>query len=77
MSSAARSTRPVVLVAEKLAPTALDVLSQDFEVRHVDGADRKALLPALSDVDAVLVRSATRIDAEALLAAPKLKIVAR
>jgi D-3-phosphoglycerate dehydrogenase len=35
------------------------------------------LLPALSDVDAVLIRSATRMDAEALAAADRLKVVAR
>jgi D-3-phosphoglycerate dehydrogenase len=70
-------TVPVVLVAEELAPSALDVLAHDFEVRHVDGADRSQLLPALADVDAVLIRSATKIDAEALAAAPKLKVVAR
>ena len=70
-------SKPVVLVAEELAPSALDVLAHDFEVRHIDGADRAALLPALADVDAVLVRSATKMDAEALAAAPKLKVVAR
>ena len=46
-------------------------------MRHVDGADRVALLPALSDVDAVLIRSATTMDAEALAAAGRLKVVAR
>jgi len=69
--------QPVVLVAEELAPSALDVLAHDFEVRHVDGSDREALLAALHDVDAVLVRSATTIDADALAAALKLKVVAR
>jgi D-3-phosphoglycerate dehydrogenase len=69
--------RPVVLVAEELAPSALEVLAGDFEVRTVDGADRAALLPALADVDAVIVRSATHIDAEALAAATRLKVVAR
>ena len=69
--------RPVVLVAEELAPSALEVLSADFELRHVDGADRSALLPALAGVDAVLIRSATKIDAEALAAADRLKVVAR
>lgn len=69
--------RPAVLVAEPLAPSALEVLSQDFDVRHVDGASREALLPALVDVDAVIVRSATRIDAEALQAGRRLKVVAR
>jgi D-3-phosphoglycerate dehydrogenase len=69
--------KPVVLVAEELAQAALDVLAEDLEVRHVDGADRAALLPALAEVDAVIVRSATQIDAEALGAAPRLKVVAR
>jgi D-3-phosphoglycerate dehydrogenase len=68
---------PVVLVAEELAPSALDILSSDFDVRHVDGADRAALLPALAEADAVIVRSATQIDAEALAAGPRLKVVAR
>ncbi|MGZ6826515.1 MAG: phosphoglycerate dehydrogenase, partial [Mycobacteriales bacterium] len=69
-------TRPVVLIAEELAPSVLAALGDGFEVRHVDGADRAALLPALADADAVLVRSATQVDAEALAAAPRLKVVA-
>ncbi len=70
-------SKPVVLIAEELSPAVTDLLSGDFELRHVDGADRAALLPALADVDAVLIRSATKIDAEAIAAAPKLKVVAR
>ncbi|MEH1168885.1 phosphoglycerate dehydrogenase [Micromonospora sp. CPCC 205539] len=68
---------PVVLIAEELAPAAIDVLAHDFDVRHVDGTDRPALLSALSEADAVIVRSATQIDAEAVAAAPRLKVVAR
>src|SRR6266542_5718815 len=68
---------PVVLVAEELAPAALDVLAHDFDVRHVDGTDRPALLAALADANAVIVRSATQIDAEALAAARRLRVVAR
>jgi D-3-phosphoglycerate dehydrogenase len=70
-------SRPVVLVAEELAPSALEVLASDFEVREIDGSDRTALLAAIVDVDAVIVRSATHIDAEALAAAQRLKVVAR
>jgi D-3-phosphoglycerate dehydrogenase len=70
-------TKPVVLIAEELAPAALAVLAEDCEIRHVDGADRAALLPALADADAVIVRSATQIDAEALAAGTRLKVVAR
>ena len=68
---------PVVLIAEELAPSVLAVLGDSVDVRHVDGADRAALLPALASADAVLIRSATRIDAEALAAAPRLQVVAR
>jgi D-3-phosphoglycerate dehydrogenase / 2-oxoglutarate reductase len=66
-----------VLVAEELSPAAIAQLESAFEVRHVDGADRPALLRALADVDAVIVRSATRIDAEALAHAPHLRVLAR
>ncbi|MEV6815111.1 phosphoglycerate dehydrogenase [Micromonospora sp. NPDC051296] len=68
---------PVVLIAEELAPAAIEVLAHDFDVRHVDGTDRPALLSALSEADAVIVRSATQIDAEAIAVAPRLKVVAR
>ncbi len=69
--------KPVVLIAEQLSPATLDALGPDFDVRHVDGTDRPALLEALADADAVLIRSATRVDVEALAAAPNLKVVAR
>ena len=68
---------PVVLIAEELAPAAIDVLAYDFDVRHVDGTDRAALLAELAEADAVIVRSATKIDREAVAAAPRLKVVAR
>ena len=71
------ATRPVVLLAEKLAPSAVQLLGDDVEIRHVDGTDRRALLEAVADADALLVRSATKVDAEVLAAAPKLKVVAR
>ncbi|GIF03011.1 phosphoglycerate dehydrogenase [Actinoplanes siamensis] len=67
----------VVLVTEELAPAAIEVLTADHEVRSVDGTDRPALLDALQPAEAVIVRSATRIDAEALEAAPHLRVVAR
>lgn len=71
------SGRPVVLIADKLAPSTVEALGDDVEVRWVDGPDRPALLAAVGEADAILVRSATTVDAEVLAAAPKLKIVAR
>ena len=70
-------TKPVVLIAEELSPATVEALGPDFEIRHCDGADRAALLPAIVDVDAILVRSATKVDAEAIAAAKNLKVVAR
>ena len=69
--------KPVVLIAEELSPATIEALGPDFEVRHCDGADRSQLLSSIVDVDAILVRSATQVDAEALAAATKLKVVAR
>jgi D-3-phosphoglycerate dehydrogenase len=76
-STARNHVTSVVLIAEELAPAAIDVLAHDFDVRHVDGTDRAALLTALAEADAVIVRSATQIDKEAIAAAPRLKVVAR
>jgi D-3-phosphoglycerate dehydrogenase / 2-oxoglutarate reductase len=69
--------KPVVLIAEELSPATVDALGPDFDVRNVDGTDRPALLSALADANAILVRSATKVDAEAIAAAPNLQVVAR
>ena len=71
------TTKPVVLIAEELSPATVEALGPDFEIRNCNGADRAELLSAIVDVDAILVRSATKVDAEALAAAKKLKVVAR
>ncbi|WP_417564517.1 phosphoglycerate dehydrogenase [Microbacterium sp.] len=70
-------TKPVVLLAEQLSPATIDALGPDFEIRHVDGTDRPALLAALAEANAVLIRSATKMDAEAIGAASQLKVIAR
>jgi D-3-phosphoglycerate dehydrogenase len=68
---------PVVLIAEELAPSAIGVLADEFDVRHVDGADRAALLAAVVDADALIVRSATTVDDEVFAVASRLRVVAR
>ena len=70
-------SKPIVLIAEELSPATISVLGDDFEIRHCDGANRDELLSALAQATAVLVRSATKIDAQAIAAAPNLKIIAR
>lgn len=73
-----RVTKPVVLIAEELSPATIGALGPDFEIRHCDGANRVELLKSLaSGVDAVLIRSATKMDSEAIEAAKGLKVIAR
>lgn len=70
-------SKPVVLIAEELSPATMDALGTDFEIRNTDGSDRDQLLPALAEAEAVLIRSATTMDAEAIGAAKNLKVIAR
>lgn len=70
-------TKPVVLIAEELSPATVEALGPDFEIRHCDGADRAALLAALPEADAILIRSATQMDPEAIAAGKQLKVIAR
>ena len=73
-----RVAKPIVLIAEELSAATLDALGPDFEVRNCDGANRAELLAELGKgVDAVLIRSATKMDAEAIAAAKGLKVIAR
>lgn len=69
--------KPIVLIAEELSPATVDALGPDFEIRNVDGTDRQALFAHLAEANAVLIRSATKMDQEAIAAAPKLKVIAR
>ena len=69
--------KPIVLIAEELSPATVEALGPDFDVRNVDGTDRPALLAALVGASAILIRSATQLDAEALAAGKNLKVIAR
>lgn len=65
-----------VLVAEPLAPAALDLLrSQDGW--DVVVADPKTYEPHLGDADALLVRSAVKVTKDVLSKAPKLRVIGR
>lgn len=69
--------QPIVVIAEQLSPATREALGPDFDVRDVDGTNRVELLAALADAHAVLIRSATQIDREAISHAPGLKVIAR
>lgn len=67
----------VILIADPLDESVTASLAVDFDVRHCDGADRSALLTAVPEAAALIVRSATRVDHEVIDAAPALRVVAR
>lgn len=71
------STRPVVVLAEELSPATVEALGEDFEIRQSDGTDRPRLFADINDADAIMVRSATQVDAEVLSHAKNLKVIAR
>lgn len=69
---------PRVLIAEEIAETGLALLKgKGFEVDVALGMDRAELKSAVADVDAIVVRSGTQVDAEIIDAAPALKVVGR
>lgn len=68
-----------IVVADKIADSAVDQLRKNdgFEVIEAYGSDEDTLKEVLKDADAVIVRSATKITAEILAAAPRLKAIGR
>src|SRR5688572_11018077 len=68
-----------VLVADAIAPDGLTPLREDarFELVTKAGLSGDALASAMADVDAVLVRSATRITRESLSKTERLKVIGR
>jgi D-3-phosphoglycerate dehydrogenase len=66
-----------VLIAEPLAEAGIELLRRRHEVDVRGKLTQDELLAAVRDVDALVVRSATRVTAEVLAAAPRLKVVGR
>lgn len=68
-----------VLVADKISSTGVDYFKAQpgFEVIEAYGSSPEKLLELVKDVDAIAVRSETRITAKVIEAAPKLKVVGR
>ncbi len=63
-------SRPKVVVAESIADVAIETLATWCDVEVAIGADRAELIAALGNAVALLVRSATKVDAEMIAAAP-------
>jgi len=67
-----------IIVADSLPTSALEVLQADgWTVDARAGRAPKELAADLADADAILVRSATKVDANLIAAASRLRIIAR
>ena len=71
--------RPTVLVSDPLGEAGSELLAAapDVTVRVATGLAKPDLLEAVRDVEALIVRSGTQVDAEVIEAAPRLRIVGR
>jgi D-3-phosphoglycerate dehydrogenase len=66
-----------VLIAEPLAEAGIELLRRHHEVDVRGSLGPEELLTAIADADALVVRSATRVTAEVLAAAPRLRVIGR
>ncbi|MGE4652618.1 MAG: phosphoglycerate dehydrogenase [Myxococcota bacterium] len=70
---------PKVLVSDSLAPQGIEILRQaeGIEVVESPGLSPGDLLAAIGDIDALVIRSGTKVTADVIEAAPKLSAVGR
>lgn len=76
-SKSQRSSRPRVLVPEKLSPDGLALLRKTLEVDERKGLSPEEVAAAIPEYDALIVRSETKVTASLLAEGKKLKVVAR
>ncbi|MBI2756415.1 MAG: phosphoglycerate dehydrogenase [Chloroflexi bacterium] len=69
--------RPVVVVADSVAEEGLALLRPAAQVHVVHGQGAEALKAALGAAEALLVRSETRVTADLLEHAPRLRVIGR
>lgn len=69
--------KPKVLIPEKVSPDGLALLRENFDVDEKKGLSAEELQGIIGDYEALIVRSETKVTADLLQAAKKLKVVAR
>lgn len=72
-----QAARPRIVISDSIHPQARQRLAAAAEIIDVDGTDIPALLTAIRDADALVVRSETEVTEDVLRAAPNLRVVAR
>jgi D-3-phosphoglycerate dehydrogenase / 2-oxoglutarate reductase len=73
----AEGERPRVLVAEKIGDSGVELLESHFDVELGVGWSREELTDRIGEYDGILIRSATKLDAELLGRAGRLRAVGR
>jgi D-3-phosphoglycerate dehydrogenase len=76
-TAAPNATRSRVLVAEKIGDSGIDLLREHFDVEVGVGWSRDELARRIGDYDGILIRSATKLDADLLERARRLRAVGR
>jgi len=67
-----------IVIADGLPSSAIELLSQpDWDIDNRQGRQPAELMADLSDADALVVRSATKVTRDVIDAAPKLRVIAR
>ncbi len=73
----ATSSRPRVLIAEKVGASGINLLEDKFDVELGFDWDREQIKQRLPEFDGILIRSATKLDAELLGAGARLRVIGR
>src|SRR5579872_4966723 len=69
---------PKVLIADKLSPAAVAIFKdRGVDIDNKPGMTKEELLAVVDQYDGIAIRSATKITADVIKAAKKLKVVAR
>lgn len=77
MAIPVHTPKPKILIPEKVSPDGLALLKDRFEVDERKGLSPDELKSIIGEYEALIVRSETKVTAELLAAAKKLKVVAR
>jgi D-3-phosphoglycerate dehydrogenase len=77
MSAASEASKPRVLVAEKIGDSGVALLREHFDVDLGTDWTREELAERIGGYDGILIRSATKLDAELLGRATRLRVVGR
>ncbi len=69
--------KPIVLLYEEMHPTAVAWLRERAEVRMAESLEEGRLIPAVADVQGIIIRANGKVTRRLMQAAPHLKVVAR